>query len=403
MASSNSGRKAINLEPYKDQILSLYSSHLSVNSILAYIQDEYSFQISKRTLENRLQQWGVYRQDRTTSSSSLLHARIRVLFFQVGLEDREILQVLEKEGYSISSRTLRRLRINLGLYRRTKDPITQQLQREEILDVLVQEAEKGIIQGYGKEMLHRYIRNKGFIIGRDRLFSAYKTVLPDAVQRRKYDLQRKRGEYIVPGPNYIWSVDGYLKLEPYGIEIYAAIDAYSRYIIWIYCGITARTAVSVLRQYLDTIEDVRLQPSKIRSDQGSEITLFQSAYFQLRRVQEPSLQLSHSWWEQLSKTALFKWRVYFASLREDGVFSKSSLADQIALYAIYIPLLRTEVYQYVQTWNMHRIRRQLKRPNSVEENIQNYGHLVNEPTLQQLKQDVQEFGIVLFLLLLIQS
>ena len=51
----------------------------------------------------------------------------------------------------------------------------------------------------------------------------------------------------MPGPNWLWSVDGYLKLEPYGIEIYAAIDAYSRYIIWIYCGITARTGVSVVR------------------------------------------------------------------------------------------------------------------------------------------------------------
>ena len=51
----------------------------------------------------------------------------------------------------------------------------------------------------------------------------------------------------MPRPNWLWLVDSYLKLEPYGIEIYAAIDAYSRYIIWIYCGITARTGVSVVR------------------------------------------------------------------------------------------------------------------------------------------------------------
>ena len=81
----------------------------------------------------------------------------------------------------------------------------------------------------------------------DRLFSTYRTVFPDAVKRRRADLQRKRGEYIVPRPNWLWLVDSYLKLEPYGIEIYAAIDAYSRYIIWIYCGITARTGVSVVR------------------------------------------------------------------------------------------------------------------------------------------------------------
>src|SRR5438067_109121 len=50
-------------------------------------------------------------------------------------------------------------------------------------------------------------------------------------------MQRKaRGEYVVPGPNFVWSVDGYEKLSQYGFQIYACIDAFSRYIIWIYVG-----------------------------------------------------------------------------------------------------------------------------------------------------------------------
>jgi hypothetical protein len=36
-----------------------------------------------------------------------------------------------------------------------------------------------------------------------------------AVQQRFQDLQRHRGAYITPGPNFIWSIDGYLKLAPY--------------------------------------------------------------------------------------------------------------------------------------------------------------------------------------------
>jgi hypothetical protein len=35
-----------------------------------------------------------------------------------------------------------------------------------------------------------------------------------------------------------------MKLEPYGIEIYAAIDGYSRYVIWFYVGM--RTALGLL-------------------------------------------------------------------------------------------------------------------------------------------------------------
>ena len=72
---------------------------------------------------------------------------------------------------------------------------------------------------------------------RDRLFSVFRTLVPDAIERRVRNMQRHRGEYIVPGPNFVWSLDGYMKLSPYGIEIYASIDAYSRYIIWIYVGI----------------------------------------------------------------------------------------------------------------------------------------------------------------------
>jgi hypothetical protein len=34
-----------------------------------------------------------------------------------------------------------------------------------------------------------------------------------------------------------------IKLQPFGIEIYVAIDSYSRYIIWVYIGISARTEV----------------------------------------------------------------------------------------------------------------------------------------------------------------
>jgi hypothetical protein len=68
----------------------------------------------------------------------------------------------------------------------------------------------------------------------------------------------------------MWSIDGHCKLDPYGIEIYAAIDAYSRYVIWIYIGVSGLTAVSVLRQFLDTIKTVRQILQTLRSDRGGE-------------------------------------------------------------------------------------------------------------------------------------
>jgi hypothetical protein len=40
------------------------------------------------------------------------------------------------------------------------------------------------------------------------------------------------------------------KLSPFGFEIYAAIDAYSRCIIWIYVGVSGRVSLSIVQQFL---------------------------------------------------------------------------------------------------------------------------------------------------------
>jgi hypothetical protein len=121
------------------------------------------------------------------------------------------------------------------------------------------------------------------------LFSVYRRLVPDVIERRMRGMQRYRGEYIVLGPNFIWSIDGYLKLAPYGIKVYAAIDAYLRYIIWLYVGISTRTAVSVLRQYLNTVELFGQHLRFVRSDHGGETVLLASAHHQLQQVIEPDL------------------------------------------------------------------------------------------------------------------
>lgn len=38
------------------------------------------------------------------------------------------------------------------------------------------------------------------------------------------------------------------------------------------------------------------------------------------------------------------------------------LADRIALYEVFLPLVRQDMSSYVRTWNSHQIRKQKKRP-----------------------------------------
>ncbi|KAL4933488.1 uncharacterized protein BDV17DRAFT_252101, partial [Aspergillus undulatus] len=409
-------RPAINLDPYRLEISQLYLAGETPDSIALNLAAKYQISVTAPTIKVRLRTWGIRKQNRTAARDEALHARIKVLVYQVGLEEKELLQVLQREGFNIQPRTLKYVRHSLGIFRRVSNPITAQAQVESVLSHLRTALASGQIEGYGRKMLHQHIRSQGFMISRDRLFGIYRDLAPHAVRRRLQDLQRHRGAYIVPGPNFIWSIDGYLKLAPYGIEIYAAIDAYSRYVIWIYVGISSRTAVSVLRQFLDTLQITQQQPRFVRSDRGTETVLLAEAQHKLQKSLHPEIPISdcylygtstanqriEAWWLQLTRSIIFRYRIYFHSLQEEGHYSRDTLSDQIALYAIYMPLLRVQITSFVRTWNNHHIRKQRNRPHLVTgrpfmnynfpaEDIQDYGLQFDPELLQALQDDVRDW------------
>lgn len=61
---------------------------------------------------------------------------------------------------------------------------------------------------------------------------------PSGVEIRKRKRLRRR-QYHNKGPNYLWHVDSYDKLKPYGICINGCIDGFSRHIIWLRAGSTS--------------------------------------------------------------------------------------------------------------------------------------------------------------------
>ena len=112
-----------------------------------------------------------------------------------------------------------------------------------------------------------------------------------------------------------------MKLQLYDIEIYAAIDAYSWYIIWIYVKITACTEVSILQQFLNAIEKLGIQSQIAWSDWGAETVLLAEAHHKFWWLYDPDILLKNcyfygssvfnqqieAWWGQMSKEQLFKW------------------------------------------------------------------------------------------------
>jgi hypothetical protein len=157
-----------------------------------------------------------------------------------------------------------------------------------------------------------------------------KQIDPVGLSRRTNDLNRKRGEYIVLGPNFIWSIDGHDKLAYWGFQIYSGIDAYARNIIWMYVGTSNRTAQSVLQQYLNVCSTTGFQPKIIRSNRGKETLLCAEVHFAIARTMQdnPDFKLGscwfygtstgnqriESWWSQIQKSQLYRWKVCFHHL-----------------------------------------------------------------------------------------
>jgi hypothetical protein len=161
----NMPRPSIDLEPYKDEIVALFRNDNSIEAIALHLRTRHQLQVQSRTIKSRLRAWGVRKNNPATTTDSALHDRIKVLFFEASLEENEILAALTADGYKVTPRTLRRIRHKLGLLRRT-NPAQAQQQVEEIVSALMAELERGIIQGYGRELLHRHFRSNGYMIAR---------------------------------------------------------------------------------------------------------------------------------------------------------------------------------------------------------------------------------------------
>jgi hypothetical protein len=97
-------------------------------------------------------------------------------------------------------------------------------------------------------------------------------------------------------------------------------------------------------------------------------------------------------------------------MREGLFLSKDSIPDQVAILALYMPLIRQRIKSWVELWNIHTIRKQKNRPDAItgvpymnyfhprptsqdREAIQDRKCVLDTESelIQRLQQDVQEW------------
>ena len=91
---------------------------------------------------------------------------------------------------------------------------------------------------------------------------------PEGVRCRTKRRLRRR-EYSNPGPNYLWHIDGYDKLKPYGICIHGCIDGYSRQIIWLEAASCNNNPRLIAGHSINAVSKLQGCPRRVRADLGT--------------------------------------------------------------------------------------------------------------------------------------
>lgn len=140
----------------------------------------------------------------------------------------------------------RRLK-NLKLFRRKRS--------SDLLDVavyIVNEHEySGKIHEY--RWMHLKCIQAGFNIPRDTVYQLLRILDREGVKARKRRRLKRRTYYSLR-PNYLWHVDSYDKLKPYGIAINTCIDGFSRNIIWLEANTTNNDPKVIANYFISALK-----------------------------------------------------------------------------------------------------------------------------------------------------
>ncbi|KAG6171952.1 hypothetical protein E4U51_008021 [Claviceps purpurea] len=386
---------------YYEEISELFLQGVPGSAIIARIKPMLANQgyapIGESTLYSYLKKWGFDGQACVQITDELVY-RVQFYFFSYGYCDQSILRdIVVYDKMPCTLYAIRKIRYQYGMKRRFRTEEERTFALQTAIEFLDSDIDKSMtILSLGRKYLYNYVRQKcQVLVSQNRLYDYYRSRYPGEVASRTPGHFKYRKDFYVPGPNFLWCLDGYEKLKAYGFQVYACIDAYSRFVIWIYVGRSATTALSTLKQYLRTTKALGMRPYFTRSDRGVETPLWVAAQATLAAAnvntytyedtngnQQTCTQGSRidschlygestrnirieSWWRQLRKGCTDFWISYFARLCGQNLFRSENYVDQIALYAVYGPMIQGEIGDFVDLWNGHSIRNQRNRAHVV--------------------------------------
>lgn len=185
-------------------------------------------------------------------------------YFNLGYSYKEIILCLRlKHFIQISVRHLKRILRKENLFRRKNQ--SNVLDVAAYIDSEIQMS--GSLHGY-RWMHLKCIQNK-LVTTHETVRELLKVMDPEGCKIRSRKRLRRRS-YYSKGPNYLWHVDSYDKLKPFGICINGCIDGFSRKIIWLEAYVSSSNPKIIAGYYTNAIKNMNACPLRIRSDRGTE-------------------------------------------------------------------------------------------------------------------------------------
>ena len=200
-----------------------------------------------------------------SSLSGLPKESLICSYFLTDFPYKDILQfLLTYHNIELTIRHLQRILRKLKLFRKNKIVSSREISNS----VAGELKESG--SSYSYRFIHQKCRMKGLSTNRELVRLALKALDPEGVNNRSLKKFKSR-KYTSVGPNYMWHIDGYDKLKPFGFAIRGAIDGYSRKILWLHIGSRNNNPRVIAFYYLDCVSKLsNVIPMIVRSDRGTE-------------------------------------------------------------------------------------------------------------------------------------
>ena len=258
-------------------------------------------------------------------------------YFNLGLTAPEITSFLVcVHGIQISVRHLKRRLKRLGCTRRRNRSDIR-----EVVNAVERELRgSGGLLGY-RAMHQRLVNHHRLVTTREVVRHTLRIFDPEGVQARSRHRLRRR-VYRCKGPNYLWHIDGYDKLKPFGFCIHGAIDGFSRRILWLEVASSNNDPRIVAQYYLDCVRQLGGTARIVRGDRGTENGSLAAIQRFFRRSAEDdfagekrfmfgkstSNQRIEAWWGRLRQGCAEWWIQFFKDLRDSGLYNDDDVIQR---------------------------------------------------------------------------